>query len=196
MATTTAQESQTVSATSVSPSTANPAPLGLCAFALTTFVLSAANAQLYAGPQIVLGLALFYGGLAQLLAGMWEFRIGNTFGATAFSSYGAFWMAFAATIQFKLVQDNSALGFFLLGWTIFTAIMFLASFRTSIAVMLLFALLTLTFLALTLGAFGFPVGPWGGYLGIATALVAWYAGLAGLLNSTKSPFTLPIGARE
>lgn len=195
MATTTAQESQAPSLPT-SSTIANPAPLGLCAFALTTFVLSAANAQLYAGPQIVLGLALFYGGLAQLLAGMWEFRAGNTFGATAFSSYGAFWMAFAATVQFKLIASNTALGYFLVGWTVFTGIMFLASFRTSVAIMVLFAFLFFTFLALALGAFGFQVGPWGGYLGIATAIVAWYAGLAGLLAATKSPFTLPVGARE
>lgn len=196
MATTTAAQESQAPSFPPSSSIANPAPLGLCAFALTTFVLSAANAELYSGPQIVLGLALFYGGLAQLLAGMWEFRTGNTFGATAFTSYGAFWMAFAATLQFKLIASNSALGFFLLGWTIFTGIMFLASFRTSIAVMVLFALLFLTFLALALGAFGVLVGPWGGYLGIATAIVAWYAALAGLLSATKSPFTLPVGGRE
>ncbi len=86
--------------------TVNPAPLGLCAFALTTFVLSAANAHLLTGGadavKIVIGLALFYGGLAQLLAGMWEFKVGNTFGATAFSSYGAFWIAFGASVQFAM----------------------------------------------------------------------------------------------
>src|SRR5208283_3283707 len=77
-------------------SVANPAPLGLCGFAMTTFVLSAANAHLYSGETVVLGLAFFYGGLAQLLAGMWEFKTGNTFGATAFTSYGAFWISLAA----------------------------------------------------------------------------------------------------
>jgi succinate-acetate transporter protein len=178
---------------------ANPAPLGLCAFALTTFVLSCANAKLYSGDQIVLGLALFYGGLAQLCAGMWEFKTGNTFGATAFSSYGAFWMAFAATVQFKLVANTEALGFFLLAWTIFTFIMFLASFKTSGAVIVLFGFLTLTFLALAIGAF-MPApnnfGMYGGYLGIITALIAWYTALAGLLTATKSSFQLPIGPRS
>ncbi len=82
----------------------NPAPLGLCAFALTTFVLSAANAKLFSGATVVIGLAAFYGGLAQLLAGMWEFKVGNTFGATAFTSYGAFWLAVAATLQLNLTQ--------------------------------------------------------------------------------------------
>jgi uncharacterized protein len=118
---------------------ANPAPLGLCGFALTTFVLSCANAKLYTGLDIVIGLALFYGGLAQLLAGMWEFKAGNTFGATAFSSYGAFWLAVAASLQFKLIPPGQALGFFFLGWTIFTAIMLLASLQTNLALITLFA---------------------------------------------------------
>jgi len=175
---------------------ANPAPLGLCGFALTTFVLSAANAKLFNGPEIVIGLALFYGGLAQLLAGMWEFKTGNTFGATAFTSYGAFWMSVAASLQLKLIPPGNAFGFFLLGWTIFTAIMFLASFRTSVAVIVLFGALLLTFALLTAGAFGANTGQIGGYLGILTALVAWYAALAGLLSATKSSFTLPVGPRS
>src|SRR5579872_5698666 len=87
----------------VAATAANPAPLGLCGFALTTFVLSAANAQLFTGATIVVGLALFYGGVAQLLAGMWEFKSGNTFGATAFTSYGAFWLAVGASLQLKLI---------------------------------------------------------------------------------------------
>jgi uncharacterized protein len=182
--------------------TANPGPLGLCGFALTTFVLSAANAKLFPGPEVVIGLAMFYGGLAQLLAGMWEFKIGNTFGATAFTSYGAFWLAFAATIELKLVEPGYGLAFFLLGWTIFTAMLFVASFRVSTAIMVLFALLLITFVLLTLGAFGFPsaqlagdCGIAGGYMGIATAIAAWYAALAGLLASVKSPIVLPVGTR-
>jgi hypothetical protein len=178
------------------PAIANPAPLGLCAFALTTFVLSSANAGLFKGDVIVLGLALFYGGLAQLLAGMWEFRTGNTFGATAFSSYGAFWMAFAATVAFKWVPDDpKGLAFFLLAWTIFTGIMLLCTFRSSVALTVLFGLLFLTFLVLTLHAFGVAPGEPGGYLGIATALVAWYIALADLLVATKAGFTLPVGQR-
>ncbi|MBV9852756.1 MAG: acetate uptake transporter [Armatimonadetes bacterium] len=176
---------------------ANPAPLGLCAFALTTFVLSAANAKLFDGDAIVLGLAYFYGGLAQLCAGMWEFRTGNTFGATAFSSYGAFWLAFAFTVQFHLVPNDTALGFFRLGWTIFTGLMFVATLRLNLALMTLFFLLFLTFLFLTLGAFGLGNGQMiGGYLGIATALVAWYTALAGLLSSMPSAFKLPVGPRS
>ncbi len=175
---------------------ANPAPLGLCGFALTTFVLSAANAKLFDGAQIVIGLALFYGGLAQLLAGMWEFRTGNTFGATAFSSYGAFWMAVAVTLQWKLLPPGHAFGFFLLGWTIFTGLMFLATLRISVALITLFGLLFVTFLLLTLGEFGMGTGQLGGYVGIVTALVAWYTALAGLLASMPSAFKLPVGPRS
>ncbi len=176
---------------------ANPAPLGLCAFALTTFVLSAHNAGLFATPTIVIGLALFYGGLAQLLAGMWEFKTGNTFGATAFSSYGAFWLAVGATLQWKLIEPGSnGFAFFLLGWTIFTGIMLLASLRTSLALITLFALLFVTFILLTVGAFGGGTTQLGGYLGLVTALVAWYTALAGLLSSSKSAFTLPVGPRN
>src|SRR5207237_9970188 len=116
---------------------ADPGPLGLAAFALTTFVLSMFNADLVAkgGEPVVLGLALAYGGFAQILAGMWEFRTGNTFGAVAFTSFGAFWLSFAAIfipgtgILDALVKANAvgpAVGLYLLGWTIFTGLMFFA----------------------------------------------------------------------
>ena len=181
--------------TPATPAVANPAPLGLCAFALTTFVLSAANAKLFDGAGVVIGLALFYGGIAQVLAGMWEFKTGNTFGATAFTSYGAFWLAVAASLQLKLIPNEAAFGFFLLGWTIFTALLFLATLRTNMALIVLFALLTVTFLLLTLGAFGLGTTQAGGYLGLATAFTAWYAALAGLLSSMPSAFRLPVGPR-
>ena len=174
---------------------ANPAPLGLCAFALTTFVLSAANAKLFMGAEIVIGLALFYGGLAQLLAGMWEFRTGNTFGATAFTSYGAFWLAVGTSIQFKLIPNEAAFGFFLLGWTLFTLVMLLASLKTNVALITLFAFLLVTFVFLTIDAFGGNTKQIGGYFGLVTALVAWYTALAGLLSSMPSAFTLPVGPR-
>lgn len=175
---------------------ANPAPLGLCAFALTNFVLSAANVGLFSGATVVIGLAAFYGGLAQLLAGMWEFKTGNTFGATAFTSYGAFWLAVAATLQLNLIPNHAAFGVFLLGWTIFTALMLVAALRTSAALIAVFGLLTLTFLMLSLGEFGLPTAKLGGWLGLATAAAAWYAALAGLLSSGPSAFKLPIGPRS
>ncbi len=175
--------------------TANPAPLGLCAFALTTFVLSAANAKLFTGADVVIGLAFFYGGLAQILAGMWEFKTGNTFGATAFTSYGAFWLAVGVSIQFKLIPNEAAFGFFLVGWTIFTGIMLLASLKTNFALITVFVLLFVTFLLLSIDALGGGTKQIGGYFGLATALAAWYTALAGLLSSMPSAFILPVGPR-
>jgi len=180
------------------PAVANPGPLGLCGFALTTFVLSAVNAGLVSAPNIVLGLALFYGGLAQLLAGMWEFRTGNTFGATAFSSYGAFWLAVGISVQQNLIPSPTAFGYFLLGWTIFTGLMFLGTLRSNIALMAVLGLLFITFLLLTIGELAGNNASHvaGGWFGIATALAAWYTALAGILSSTKSVFTLPVGPRS
>src|SRR6266545_2937805 len=139
-------------------SIADPAPLGLAAFALTTFVLSMFNAGLVdaKGEPIVVGLALAYGGAAQLLAGMWEFRKGNTFGATAFSSYGAFWLSFWAYVAFfaeGIPEGNrgSAVGLYLIAWGIFTTYMWVASLRTNAAVNLVFLLLAITFFVLGIG---------------------------------------------
>jgi uncharacterized protein len=179
--------------------TANPAPLGLSAFALTTFVLSSANAGLIPGAdaaKMVIGLALFYGGIVQVLAGMWEFRSGNTFGAAAFSSYGGFWLALGYSIQNNLVPSKTALGFFLLGWTIFTALMFIGTLRSNWALIVVFGLLTITFLLLALGEFGLGTGPLGGWFGIATALAAWYTAVAGVLAAGPAMFSLPVGPRS
>jgi uncharacterized protein len=193
------------------PAVANPAPLGLSAFALTTFVLSCSNAGFIfpavgVGGDVVIGLALFYGGLVQLVAGIQEFRQGNTFGATAFCSYAGFWMAFAVIIlpptgvAASLLKANSlsqGVGVFLLGWTIFTGLMLIATLRISGALVAVFALLFLTFLALTIGWLaGVGTGTFttwvgiGGWLGIITAIAAWYTALAGVLASVKL-FNLP-----
>jgi hypothetical protein len=188
--------------TRILPVTANPAALGLAGFALTTFVLSFFNADLVSsrGEPIVLGLALAYGGLAQLLAGMWEFRTGNTFGATAFTSYGAFWLSFWAFNQFfaKDIKDpadvGNAVGLYLIGWGIFTAYMWVASFRVSVAVNLVFLLLAITFIVLGIGNAGDSTGviKLGGWFGIATAIVAWYASFATVTNATFNRVVLPV----
>jgi succinate-acetate transporter protein len=193
----------------VAPAVANPAPLGLSAFALTTFVLSSFNAGLFGkAPSIVLGLAFFYGGLVQLLAGLQEFRAGNTFGATAFCSYGGFWLAVGVTLTpaFNVIGAyggatdpafHTAFGYFLLGWTIFTAWMFFGTLRTTLALMAVFLFLALTFLALTLGELG-AGAIWvqiGGWLGIITAIIAWYTAMAGVL-AANGVFTLPVGPRS
>src|SRR6185437_11940738 len=137
---------------------ADPAPLGLAGFALTTFVLSMFNSNLVSsgGEPVVLGLALAYGGLAQLLAGMWEFRAGNTFGAVAFSSYGAFWISYFVLVMFNVgslqpAHAGHALGLYLWAWAIFTGYMMIAALRTNGAVLLVFVLLTVTFALLGAG---------------------------------------------
>jgi succinate-acetate transporter protein len=191
---------------SAAATVANPGPLGLCAFALTTFVLSSINAGWFnaGATTVVLGLALFYGGAAQFAAGMWEFKTGNTFGATAFTSYGAFWLSFGAILLpgtgildalVKAGVVDQALGLYLLAWGIFTAIMFVGTLRNNFALIGVFGFLTLTFLSLAIGHLSGTSGllTLGGYLGIVTAILAWYTALAGLLNSSKSVFTLPVG---
>jgi succinate-acetate transporter protein len=180
---------------------ADPGPLGLAAFALTTFVLSFFNAGLVSegGEPVVFGLALAYGGLAQVLAGMWEFRTGNTFGAVAFTSYGAFWLSFWAYVQFYAAkvpeaQAGHAVGLYLIAWGIFTAYMFIASLRTTAAIALVFILLTATFIALGIGDAGGTTGitKLGGWLGLATAVAAWYASFAGVTNATFGRVVLPV----
>jgi succinate-acetate transporter protein len=184
---------------------ADPGPLGLAGFAMTTFVLSCFNAGFFGSKSpleaVVLPLALFYGGLAQLLAGMWEFRKSNTFGAVAFTSYGAFWLSFAAYVKFVApglgAGAGSATGLYLLGWTIFTGYMTVASLGVSRAVAAVFVALFLTFLLLTVGAFlgSAGISVIGGYLGLVTAVLAWYASFAGVINATWKRTVLPVGVR-
>lgn len=184
---------------------ANPAPLGLSGFALTTFLLSAANAGLLpkqGDALVVVGLALFYGGLAQLLAGMWEFRAGNTFGATAFSSYGAFWLSFGTLLlpifggkALVELASGTAVGYYLFGWAIFTGIMLVAALRTTGATTVVFALLFITFLVLAIGAVSgnTTITRVGGYLGLITAIAAWYDAMAGVLaDVSDGRISLPV----
>jgi succinate-acetate transporter protein len=180
---------------------ANPAPLGLAAFALTTFVLSMFNAGLVGsgGEPIVYGLALAYGGLAQLLAGMWEFRTGNTFGATAFVSFGAFWLSYWAFVQFfapkvPAADAGHAVGLYLIAWGIFTAYMFVASLRTTMAIATVFFLLAITFIVLGIGNAGAHSGiiKAAGWIGLATAVAAWYASFAEVTNATFGRTVFPV----
>ncbi|KAL8940863.1 MAG: hypothetical protein Q9216_002583 [Gyalolechia sp. 2 TL-2023] len=187
---------------------ANPAPLGLSAFALTTFVLSLINmrTRTVAEPNLVVGLAFGYGGLVQLLAGMWEMAVGNTFGATALSSYGGFWLSFAIIltpggfqIEEAYVSQQSelaffdAFGFFLMGWFIFTTILLIATLRSTIAFFVLFFTLDLAFLLLGIGylhrnAAGEPNPPIikaGGFFGLLAAFAAWYNALAGIADDSN-----------
>jgi succinate-acetate transporter protein len=172
----------------------------LAGFAMTTFVLSVFNSNMISNTATaaVLPLALFYGGLAQLLAGMWEFRKGNTFGAVAFSSYGAFWLSFAAYVKFVApgldpAVAGDATGLFLLAWAVFTLYMTVASMRTNGAVLAVFVTLSITYILLTVGAFADSPN-WdkaGGAMGIVTAVCAWYASFAAVANGTWGRTILP-----
>ncbi len=192
---------------------ADPGPLGLAGFAGTTFVLSLVNAGLvgvtHGAPgggllPLVAALAIAYGGAAQLLAGIWEFRTGNTFGAVAFCSYGAFWISFFFIVQSagKNVPTVffSGLGLYLWMWGIFTTYMFVASLRTTGAVALVFLLLAITYIILGIGNSALAgttnvtngTIKLGGYFGIATALAAWYASFAAVINSTFGRIVAPV----
>lgn len=182
------------------PAKADPAPLGLAAFALTTFVLSVTNAGFIGASsvQVVLALALGYGGLAQFCAGMWEFKNGNTFGATAFTSYGAFWISYAAFVflfapGLKAADAGGAVGTFLLAWGIFTTYMWVATLRHAWPVMIVFLLLAITFYVLALAEFqaNVTIKNVGGYLGILTAIAAWYASASNVINEAFGRPILP-----
>jgi len=181
---------------------ADPGPLGLAAFAGTTFVLSLFNAGLVGNAKleaVVLPLALLYGGIAQVLAGMWEFKKNNTFGAVAFTSFGAFWISFFYYVRYIAptlppADAHTATGIFLLTWTIFTAYMTLASIKTNAVLSAIFATLLMTFGLLTLGAFNASTGLThaGGFLGLFVAALAWYGSAAAVVNSTWGRIVLPL----
>jgi uncharacterized protein len=184
---------------------ADPAPLGLAGFALTTFLLSADNAgwMKAASGAAWLGYAFAYGGLAQLLAGMWEFRNRNVFGATAFSTYGAFWIGLGLWAKWvapttKGLEGARDLGWILLAFAIFNTYMLLVSSQLNVAVFLVFLTLELTEIFLFIGNFATKTGTGGlitvgGIIGIITALVAWYTSAAGVMNGVKGKVVLPVG---
>src|SRR5204863_3159319 len=178
---------------------ADPAPLGLAAFALTTFLLSGHNAT-FIPDAIWVGFALFYGGLVQLLAGMWEFRNRNVFGATAFSTYGGFWLGLGVFIQLvapglKGPELLSDLGWILLAFSIFNTYMLLWSMSVNVAVFGVFLTLEATEVILWIGFFSDSTSiiKLGGWIGIITAAVAWYASAAGVINGMRGEPVVPVG---
>lgn len=178
------------------PGIADPVPVGIAGFGMTTFALSCVNAGFFGGTAstpMVLGLAIFYGGLVQLLAGMWAFRKGETFAAVAFSSYGGgFWLSYfflSYVIAPKLPSSvaGDAIGLYLLGWLIFTAYMTIAALRTNAAVLWVFVTLTATYLLLVLAELGVATSsllPIAGYVGITCGVAAWYVAFAHVVNAT------------
>lgn len=177
---------------------ANPGALGLGAFALTTFLLSVINAGIIAPANmgVVLPMAFFYGGLAQVLAGMWEFKSGNIFGATCFTSFGSFWLGLALMIVLEAADiittvPPAGLAFFLVAWGLFTLYATFAATKASRGLLTLFIALTITFFLLAAGEY-FPVFKLaGGYLGIVVALIAWYDSAAILINDMSERRVLP-----
>ena len=193
---------------------ADPAPLGLAGFALTTFLLSGHNAS-WIPDLIWVGPAIFYGGLAQFAAGMWEFRNRNVFGATAFSTYGAFWMGLGLFIILGVDTSRwlaaytggdltNALAWFLFAFAVFNTYMLIASMQVNTAVFGVFLTLEITEILLVIGFFSAShnVGNatynnfWlhaGGWAGIVTAAVAWYTSAAGVMNGVSGRVMLPVG---
>ena len=191
----------------LTPSVADPAPLGLGAFALTTFILSAHNALggTVAPLLAFFGFAIFYGGLAQFMAGMYEFKNRNVFGATAFTTYGAFWMGLATFVGLILMgkvkpeEIAISLGWILLAFAIFNTYMLFWSTRVNVAVFLVFLTLEVTEILLFIGNFkgeaaGTGLVSLGGWIGILTALVAWYTSAAAVVNGMAGRSILPVGS--
>jgi len=180
---------------------ADPAPLGLAAFALTTFLLSAVNAGWAKSSTGLdwLGYAFAYGGLCQLLAGMWEFRNRNVFGSTAFSTYGGFWIGLGLwAVLVHPVSVSAAghdLGWILLAFAIFNTYMLIFSTQVNAAVFAVFLTLEITEIVLFIGNFAgnANIVKVGGYVGVLTALCAWYTSSAGVINGMKGTIVLPVG---
>jgi succinate-acetate transporter protein len=173
---------------------ADPGPLGLAAFGLSFFALSMINAGIFPASVtgVIVPIALFYGGVAEVIVGWIAFKLNNLFAATAFTSYGMLWISLGTTIYLELNHvlnfggdAGVALGLYLISWTIFTIYIWIASFKTTRLLTVLFTLLLLDLIALSIGAFGHPLfttlGGWGG---LVTALLAWYISAAAVINST------------
>ena len=184
------------------PKMANPGPLGLAGFGLTTVVLSSINAGLLPPEAIpvVVPLAFAYGGVAQLIAGVLEFKTGNTFGMVAFTSYGLFWWWFALlnwTIGAGLLKPPpaSAVGVVLLMWGVFTLLLWIVTFRASKAVWSIFLLLWITFFLLAAGHLGYPsLVHLGGYMGLLTGIDALFVAFVEVLNATAGRVVIGLGS--
>lgn len=183
---------------------ANPAPLGLCAFAATTFILSLCNAKALgvSVPHVVAGMGFWYGGIAQVIAGVFEMIYGSTFGAVAFISYGGFWLSYATILtkgfgietayEGKKDQLGYALGFYLLSWTVFSLMLSVLSVKSSISSFAMFVVLTFVFFFLMVGEFTVSelCKTIAGVLGIFTAILAWYNAFLSMVTTENSYFTI------
>ncbi len=178
----------------------NPAPLGLAAFGLTTVLLNLVNAEIipHASIGMILPMGMFFGGLCQIFAGNWETKVGNTFGATAFTSYGAFWLAFATMVVFELLGvidavPTAGLAAFLAGWGVFTFYMTIATLKKAKALLFVFASLTVLFFLLAMGQYNHSIHLLAGYEGLVCGSSALYLSAADVINETYGREVLPIG---
>jgi uncharacterized protein len=183
--------------------TANPAPLGLLGFGMTTILLNLHNAGFFALGSMILGMGVWCGGIAQIIAGLMEWKKGNTFGTTAFTMYGVFWLSLVAlSVMPKLgvaeANDSTAMAFYLLVWGLFTAFMFLGTLRINRALQVVFASLTILFVLLAVSDFSGSAGlkTFAGYEGILCGLSAFYTAIAQVLNELYKREVLPLGAVE
>ena len=186
----------------IQDTTGNPAPLGLMGFGMTTVLLNLANAGIYSLGSMILAMGVFYGGLAQIIAGIEEWKKKNTFGATAFTSYGAFWLSLVALIFFPkwgwipATGKGGMVAYFIM-WGIFTFIMFIGTLRLNRALQVVFFTLFVLFFLLAAGeGAGSPaILTIAGWEGIFCGLSAIYAGLAQILNEIYGRIVWPLGAK-
>jgi uncharacterized protein len=189
------------SITQIKDSTGNPAPLGLLGFGMTTVLLNLHNAGFYELNSMILAMGICYGGAAQIIAGIMEWKKGNTFATTAFISYGFFWWSLVtlivlAKLGWAAASNNTAMAAYLAMWGLFTAVMFIGTLRLNRALQVVFATLTILFFLLAIGDFtaaspGFKHAT--GYEGIVCGFSAIYAGLAQVLNELSHKIVLPLG---
>jgi len=192
------------SVTQIKDTTGNPAPLGLLGFGMTTVLLNLHNAGFYELNSMILAMGICYGGLAQIIAGIMEWKKGNTFATTAFTSYGLFWLSLVALVVLPKIgwgtaTNDAAMAAYLAMWGLFTAIMFIGTLRLNRALQVVFATLTILFFMLAIGDFtsaseGFKHAT--GYEGIFCGFSAIYAGLAQVLNELYGRVVLPLGPVE
>ena len=183
---------------------ANPAPLGLMGFGMTTVLLNIHNTmpEVFALSSVILAMGIFYGGLAQIIAGILEFRKGNTFGVTAFTSYGLFWLTlvflwlipsiFADSIQ-AVAPDTTFMGWYLFMWGLFTMMMFIGTLKKNFALSFIFLTLFILFYLLALKDWGFISGGWIGVEGIICGFSAIYLAMAEVINENLGKTILPVG---
>lgn len=173
---------------------ANPAPLGLMGFGMTTILLNLHNAGFFELDDAILAMGIFYGGLAQIIAGIMEFRNRNTFGLTAFTSYGLFWLSLVYIVRFG-EADPAFLGWYLFLWGVFTAYMFVATLNKNRALQVVFLTLALLFFALAIGEWtgNETITEIAGWIGLLSGSAAFYTAAAEVLNETYGRVMLPVG---